>query len=136
MTVRIVLCAILIAVIAYAAFEVRLWSRKPDLISANQRRIRGFGLFFLLLSLCLGLNGTYLRTPRTHGRPVTRATRIEALKWIGYWTLTVVSLVPIIPLALLDARENLRRASEQRRSILQEALSTTDGGSVEQPSAE
>jgi len=134
MIVPIVLGAIMLAVIAYGIYEVRQWSRNPDLISGKQRRIRTFGFVFLLLSLGLGLNGVVnIHTPPTHHKPVTRATRLAALNWLTYWTLTVITLVPIVPLALLDARENLRRASDQRREILQEALSTVDSAPVDKP---
>jgi hypothetical protein len=130
MSVRIILIGIIACVIAYAVYEVRQWIVKPDLISGKQRRIRALGFLFLLLSLGLWLNGTYMQAPPTHHHNLTRAARIAAINWIGYWGITFLTLVPIIPLALLDARENLRRASKERRSILQEALAPGEGGST------
>lgn len=126
MIVRIILVAIMVAVIAFAYFELRNWSAQPDLISPKQRRIRSLGFVFLLLSLGLWLNGSYMQAPPTHQKPLTCAARLAAINWIGYWGLTFLTIVPIIPLALLDTRENLRRASEQRRSILQEALAPAE----------
>ena len=133
MIVRIILVAIMIAVIGFAFVEVRNWTAQPDLISGKQRRIRTLGFVFLVLSIGLWLYGSYLPAPPTHQKPLTYAAKVAAIRWIGYWAVTFLTLVPIIPLALLDARENLRRASELRRSILQEALttSTSDKPSVD-----
>jgi len=131
MIVRIILGAIMLAVLVFGTIEIRSWSTQPDLISAKQRRIRGFGLVFLLLSLGLWLNGTFMQAPPTHQKPLTRAAKLAAIHWIGYWGITFVSLLPILPLAWFDARENLRRASEQRRNLLQEVLAPTESGKTE-----
>ena len=128
MIIRIILGAIMLAVLMFGAIEIRAWSTQPDLISPKQRRIRGLGFVFLLLSLGLWLNGSFMQAPPTHQKPLTRAAKVAAITWIGYWGITFLTLVPIIPLALLDTRENLRRASEQRRNLLQEVLSPSGQG--------
>ena len=40
--------------------------------------------------------------------------------------LTALAALPLIPLALLDARENLRRALEDRRRLRDTLLHTED----------
>lgn len=122
MILRALLILALLAVSCYGAWEVRRW-RTPDsraLISPRQRRLRIWGLFFLLLTLGLWLGGTRLPTPKHGAR--TRAAREAALRYIGYWTVTSLAALPLIPLALLDSRENLRRLSDERRNLLQETL--------------
>ena len=121
----------MLAVIAFAVVEVRSWKVNATLISPKQRRYRQLGFFYLLVSLGLWLHGTYMQPPPTHNRPITRAAKVAAINWIGYWGLTFITLVPIIPLALLDARENLRRASQQRRDLLQEVLAPSEPGKLE-----
>jgi hypothetical protein len=133
--IKIGLAAVMLAVLVFGYLEIKSWSTHPDLISPKQRRIRTLGFVFLLVSLGLWLNGTYIKPPGHLKKPLTHEARLAAVHWIGYWGITFLTLVPIIPLALLDARENLRRASAQRRSILQEALSPSDkGSSAESPS--
>lgn len=119
MILRAVLLFSLLAVAGYGAWEVRRWGA-GDLISPFQRRIRLFGLFFLLLTLGLWLGGTYLPDPPRH--PKTHSAREIALRYIGYWTVTVLSAVPLLPLALLDARENLRRLAAERRELYRDTL--------------
>jgi len=48
---------------------------------------------------------------------------VAAINWLGCWGITCLTLVPFL------ARENLRRASEQRRKLLQEVLApSTESG--------
>ena len=115
----------------FAAVELRKWIAAPELISRKQRIIRGLGFVFMILSLSLWLHGTFIPPPQTHHRPLTREAREAAAYWLGYWGVTFLTLVPLVPLALLDARENLRRASEQRRTILHEVLAPTEGAKSE-----
>ena len=119
------------AALIFGVVEIRKWVTSPELISPKQRTIRALGFVFLLVSLGLWLNGTYIPPPQTHNRPPTRAVKEAAAYWLGYWGITFLTLVPLIPLALLDARENLRRASQLRRSILTEALAPSDGSQGE-----
>ncbi len=100
----------LAAVAVYGVWEVRRWGTPlgQETISAKQHRIRALGLLFLLLALGLWLRGTYLPTPHT---------RLALAHYIGYWMGTALAVLPLLPLALLDARENLRRALEDRRRL-------------------
>ncbi len=110
MIVRVVLALALLAVAGYGLSETRRWRRPAtrDLVNARQRTLRAWGLALLLLTLTLFLVGTFLPTPRTK-----RAT----LHALIFWTATTLCAVPLIPLALLDARENLRRLMEGRREL-------------------
>lgn len=101
---------------------MRRWKTSPDasFISPKQYRLRICGLFFILLALGLWLGGTYLPNPPRH--PKSRVDREIALRYIGYWTVTVLAAVPLVPLALLDSRENLLRLAEERRRLIRETL--------------
>ena len=78
------------------------------MISHKQRLLRLWGLFFLLAVLGLWLGGTFLPTPHTPK---------ALIGWIEYWMLTVLASLPLIPLALLDRRENLRYLAESSRQL-------------------
>jgi len=122
--VRALLAVAVVAVAAYGVFEVRFWKSALGLsmISMRQRRIRGIGLLLLFFGLCFWLRGTYLPIP--HPKPGThsRADREQALRYIGYWTFTFCLMLPLIPLAILDTRESLRKAAEERRTLMAESL--------------
>ncbi len=120
MILRAVLLLALASVLAFGLWETRRWRTPPlrDLISSRQRRLRLSGLVFLFLTLALWLGGTFLPIPRGHAR--TPAAREAALRFIGYWTLTVLCALPLVPLALLDSRENLRRFQKERETLTQE----------------
>lgn len=114
---RAALTLALVAAIVYGAWEIRRW-RTPagqESVTPRQRRIRGWGLFFLLAVLGLWLGGTYRPVPPPLTRASTRAEKEAALRFLAYWTLTVCCAVPLVPLALLDTRENLRRLAEERK---------------------
>ena len=122
MVLRAALALALAAVAAFGVWEVRRWSTPEgrDLISPKQRLLRLWGLFFLLAVLGLWLGGTFLPLPHTPK---------ALIGWIQYWMLTVLASLPLIPLALLDRRENLRHLAESnrqlaalRRTLIQEAL--------------
>ena len=115
MLLRVALVLVLLAVAAYGAWEIRRWSmpESRDLISPKQRRLRLWGLFFLLAVLGLWLGGTYL--PRPH-------TRAALIGWIQYWMLTTLAALPLIPLALLDWRENLRHLAVSRKKLILETF--------------
>lgn len=110
MLLRAALMLALLAVAGFGVWEVRRWAAPEfrDLISPKQRRLRLWGLFFLLAVLGLWLGGTYLPTPHTPH---------ALIRWIQYWMLTVLAALPLIPLALLDRRENLRHLEESRRQL-------------------
>ena len=114
-----VLILALIAVAAYGLWEIRRWETPAgrDQVSPRQRRIRAWGLFFLLATLALWLRGTAL--PRPHSRPALAS-------YLAFWMLVALAALPLIPLALLDARENLRRALEDRRRLRREMLGGSD----------
>ncbi len=115
MIVRGVLVLALLLVAVYGTTEVRRWQRPAtrDLLNSRQRKLRAWGLFFLLLTLTLFLIGTFLPPPRT---------KLAVLHALLFWTLTTVCAVPLIPLALLDARENLRRLMEGRQELARQRV--------------
>jgi hypothetical protein len=120
MILRAVLIAALAAAAAFAVWETRRWQMIEwrDLISARQRRLRAWGLFFLFATLGLWLGGTFL--PAAPRRTRTQAEQRAALHYLGYWTLTVLCAVPLLPLALLDSRENLRRYLHERQNLTEQ----------------
>lgn len=115
MLLRAALFLALLAASGFGIWEVRRWSTPEgrDTLSARQRSLRAWGLFFLLAVLGLWLGGTYLPTPHTPK---------ALIGWIEYWMLTTLAALPLIPLALLDWRENVRRLVEARRRLVQETL--------------
>ena len=113
---RALLALAFIAAAGYGVWEVRRWSTLGEIsITPKQKRLRIWGLFFLLGVLGLWLGGTYLPTPH-HG------DKRALIGWIQYWMLTVVAALPLVPLALLDWRENLLLLAENRRRLFQETL--------------
>lgn len=122
MNYRAVLWLALPAVLAFGVWEVRRWQSPlgREIINARQRRLRSWGLFFLLLTLGLWLRGTYLPIPHPRAKPPTPGERQAALNYIGHWTLTVLCALPLFPLALLDTRENLRRLQAERAKLAEE----------------
>ena len=113
MAVRLLLALVLLAALAFGVWEVRRWGTPEGrLLSPRQRTLRAWGLFFLLLCLGLCLCGAY-HPPHT---------RRALIAWIQYWMLTTLSALPLIPLALLDWRENLHRLAASRRTLFQETL--------------
>jgi len=117
---RAALLTALIAVAAYGVWEVRRWSSPVglEIISPRQRQLRGWGLFFLLAVLSFWLGGTYLPTPHT---------KQALIHWLQYWIVTVFLSLPLIPLALLDWRENIRHLAESRRKLFDETLGPLAG---------
>ena len=117
MLLRAVLILALIAAAGYGIWEVRRWSLPETigLITPKQKKLRAWGLFFLLGVLGLWLGGTYLPTPHP-------GDKRALIGWIQYWMLTVVASLPLLPLALLDWRENLLLLAENRRKLKQETL--------------
>lgn len=113
MIARGLLLLALLASAAYGLYEIRRWGAPTthDLISPRQKRLRAWGLFLLLVALALWLNGTFLPVPRT---------RLALLHSLIYWIVTALCALPLIPLALLDARENLLRLIEGRQRLAQE----------------
>jgi hypothetical protein len=105
----------LTAVVGYGIWEIHRWGTLlgRETVSPKQRLLRVLGLFFLLLVLALWLRGTYLPTP--HTRPAL-------VHYLGYWLGTALAVLPLLPLALLDARENLHRALEDRRRLRENVL--------------
>ena len=111
MAVRAALVLALLAAAGFGVWEVRRWFTPEgrDSLSHTQRLLRLWGLFFLLAVLGLWLGGTFLITPHTPK---------ALIGWIQYWMLTVLASLPLIPLALLDRRENLRHLAEARRQLI------------------
>ena len=117
MLLRAALILALAAAAGYGVWEVRRWGlpETQSVITPKQKRLRVWGLFFLLVVLGLWLGGTYLPTPHP-------GDKRALIRWIQYWMLTVIASLPLIPLALLDWRENLRLLAENRRRLFQETL--------------
>lgn len=117
MLLRIVLILALIAVAGYGVWEIRRWSlpETQGLITPKQKRLRVWGLGFLLGVLGLWLGGTYLPTPHP-------GDKRALIGWIQYWMLTVVASLPLVPLAFLDWRENLNLLAENRRKLFQDTI--------------
>lgn len=114
LSLRIALILLLIAAAAYGVWEVRRWATPLGQdVSPKQRILRAWGLFFLLLALGLCLGWTYLPKPQT---------RPALIGYARYIILICLSVLPLLPLALMDWRENLRRLAESRRALLAEAL--------------
>lgn len=122
MTLRAILWLALPAVMLFGVWEVRRWRSAlgRELINARQRRLRAWGLVFLLLTLGLWLRGTYLPVPHPVSRTSSPAEKQAALRYAGYLTLTVLCALPLFPLALLDTRENLRRLQAERSKLAEE----------------
>ena len=121
--------ALLLALIAsavYGTWEARRWSTPEarDVISPKQRTLRAWGLFFLLAVLGLWLYGTYLPQPV---KGVTIAAKKSQIAWLQYWMVTILASLPLIPLALLDWRENLRHLAESRQTSLHETMGSLAG---------
>ena len=117
MLLRAVLILALVAAAGFGVWEVRRWGlpETQGVISAKQKRLRLWGLFFLLAVLGLWLGGTYLPNPHP-------GDKRALIRWIQYWMLTVLVALPLIPLALLDWRENLRQLADSRRRLFQETI--------------
>ena len=117
MLLRTALIFALVAAAGYGVWEIRRWSlpETQGLITAKQKRLRSWGLFFLLGVLGLWLGGTYLPTPHP-------GDKRALIHWIQYWMLTVIASLPLVPLALLDWRENLMLLAENRRKLFQETI--------------
>jgi hypothetical protein len=126
MLLRAALALALLAAGSFGVWEVRRWFTPEgrDLISPKQRLLRLWGLFFLLAVLGLWLGGTFLPTPHTPK---------ALIRWIQYWMLTVLASLPLIPLALLDWRENLRRLAASRKKLFQETLGSLPQSSADPP---
>ena len=117
MLLRVLLMLALLAAAGYGLWEIRRWSlpETEGLISPKQKKLRAWGLFFLLGVLGLWLGGTYLPTPHP-------GDKRALVHWGLYYMLTIVASLPLVPLALLDWRENLLRLAENRRKLLQETV--------------
>ena len=117
MLLRALLILALLAAAGYGLWEIRRWSlpETDGLISPRQKCLRAWGLFFLLGVLGLWLGGTYLPTPHP-------GDKRALIGWIQYWMLTVIASLPLVPLALLDWRENLLLLAENRRKLFQETI--------------
>jgi hypothetical protein len=115
MVLRVVLILALVAVVGFGIWEVRRWFTPEgrEMISPRQRLLRLWGLFFLLATLGLCLGWTYLPIPQT---------RRQLVGYAQYIILICLAVLPLIPLALLDWRENLRRLAASRKKLLQETL--------------
>lgn len=117
MLLRTALILAFAAAAGYGVWEIRRWSlpETEGLITPKQKKLRAWGLVFLLGVLGLWIGGTYLPTPHP-------GDKRALIGWIQYWMLTVILSLPLVPLALLDWRENLKLLAENRRKLFQETL--------------
>jgi hypothetical protein len=125
MIIRALLAVAIVGIALYGVFELRFWTTPMgrSIVSRRQRGIRTIGLVLLLAGLGLWLRGTYIPVPQARpGVHHSRALRLQALRYVQYWTLTFCVLLPLIPLAILDTRENLRKALAERENLREERL--------------
>ncbi len=118
---RAALCLALIAACVFGIWETRRWSTPEgeSIISPKQRALRAWGLFFLLAVLGLWLGGTYLPAPH---KGISVADKKSQIAWLQYTMLTFLAALPLIPLALLDWRENLRTLAASRKKLFEETI--------------
>lgn len=111
MTIRYLLLIGLIAAVAFGYREVRSWSVPTVLsvVSPRQRSLRLTGLFCLICLLGFGLGGTFLTLPQTAGHAHDPRVLKAVLSYLGYWLLTSLFFLPLVPIALADTRENVTR---------------------------
>jgi hypothetical protein len=131
--IRLGLIVFAVVLVGYAIYEFSGWARRgADLsLSAKQRRIRIAGFVLLLASIGLWYHGTYLPIPHKPAvaSPIEDKTVArQAADYVGYWMFTFLVLLPLVPLALLDARENFLSALAERRHLREEAVG--DGSST------
>jgi hypothetical protein len=65
-----------------------------------------------------------MTVPQTHGQ-ADHTVRAAAMEWIGYGTLICLVFLALLSLALLDAREGLIRAREERRKLFRDTLESS-----------
>ena len=116
MVIRGLLALLLVVTTIFSAREIAGWSRPTQLspMSPKQRSIRFYAIFLLFAVLCLGLGGTFLTVPQTHGQAHNPAAQKAVLNYLSYWLLTGLLFLPIIPLSILDARQSLLRLEADR----------------------
>ncbi len=127
MALRAALVLALLAALGLGVWEVRRWftPESRDLISAKQRLLRLWGLFFLLAALGLCLGWTYLPIPHT---------RRQLVGYAQYIILICLAVLPLIPLALLDWRENIRHLAASRKKLFQETIGPLSQEDADAPS--
>lgn len=110
---RSVLSLALLALALYGLWEVRRWTTPAgqEAVSVRQRWYRSLGFLLLLLALGLWVRGTFLPPPHTP---------LAAAHALLYWMFIVFLCLPLLALALLDMRENIARALQERRRLRQE----------------
>lgn len=124
MILRALLAIAIVGILIYGVYEVRFWRTElgRTLVTGRQHVIRSLGLVLLLAGLGLWFGGTYIPVPQPKPGVHSRAARVAALRYIEYWTLTLCVMLPLIPLAILDTRENLKKAAAERNKLLAEQL--------------
>lgn len=128
MLLRASLVLVLLVVASYGVWETRRWATPEgrDLITAKQRCLRLWGLFFLLAAFGLCLGWTYIPKPQT---------RRELIGYAQYIMLICIAVLPLVPLALLDWRENLRHLAESRKELVLETLGSLPLENSDSPSS-
>lgn len=125
MIIRVLLAAAIVGILLYGVYELRFWGTPMgrSIVSRRQRGIRGLGLVLLITGLGMWFHGTYIPVPQPKpGVHHSVALRRAALHYVQYWTLTFCVMLPLIPLAILDTRENLRKAIAEREKLREERL--------------
>jgi hypothetical protein len=125
MIIRTLLAVAIVGILLYGVYELRFWGTPlgRSIVSRRQRGIRGLGLVLLLAGLGMWFHGTYIPVPQPKpGVHHSVALRRAALHYVQYWTLTFCVMLPLIPLAILDTRENLRKAIAEREKLREDRL--------------
>jgi hypothetical protein len=122
MLIQAIIAIMLAGSVFFGAREIASWSKPTQLatMTPKQRSIRFYAIFLLVLVLCLGLGGTYLRVPQTQGQARNPKVQKEVLNYLAYWFVTGLFFLPIIPLTLLDARQTVLRLEVDRQQLLSE----------------
>lgn len=127
MSIRNILVLILLVVTAWGACQVSLWNmpRQRRNFSKTQKRLRSIGLICLLGCLSLAIYGTFIPTPVVTAHKPNHSETMAIIRYFAYWSVTTLLIIPLIPLAILDSRDNLRQLAldaqelaEERRRLL------------------
>ena len=133
MSIRNILVFMFLVVTAWGASQAYLWNTPQHRrsFSSTQKRLRSIGLICLVVCLSLAIYGTFMPVPVVTARKLSHSEKTAIIRYFGYWSVTALLIIPLIPLAILDSRDNLRQLAldaqelaEERRRLL--ALQDSD----------
>jgi hypothetical protein len=119
---RTVLVMAFAAACVFGARELRRWATEPDLLNAKQRRLRSGALFFMLATVAMVFGGTFLYEPPGSIAGMTAAQKVAKLHFLEYWTATALLALPLVVMAMLDVKETVNRAREERKAVIRKSL--------------